>query len=131
MLGLMKKAAFTLAIVGSAVGARVADAQSLIKIDGSSTVYPITEAVAEEFQKTNKEREGHGRHLRHGRRVQEVRPRRDRHRGRLAPDQGGKEMEEAKTDGIEFIELPVAFDALTRRRQPEQQLGRPSSPSTS
>ena len=26
----------------------------VIKIDGSSTVYPITEAVAEEFQKSNK-----------------------------------------------------------------------------
>jgi phosphate transport system substrate-binding protein len=30
-----------------------ADAATLIKIDGSSTVFPITEAVAEEFQKKN------------------------------------------------------------------------------
>jgi phosphate transport system substrate-binding protein len=30
-----------------------ADAATLIKVDGSSTVYPITEAVAEEFQKKN------------------------------------------------------------------------------
>ncbi|MEW6683786.1 MAG: PstS family phosphate ABC transporter substrate-binding protein [Nitrospirota bacterium] len=29
------------------------DAATLIKVDGSSTVYPITEAVAEEFQKKN------------------------------------------------------------------------------
>ncbi len=30
-----------------------ADAATLIKVDGSSTVFPITEAVAEEFQKIN------------------------------------------------------------------------------
>ena len=34
-------------------GAQAAQAQ-VIKIDGSSTVYPITEAVAEEFQKAKK-----------------------------------------------------------------------------
>ncbi len=28
--------------------------EKIIKIDGSSTVYPITEAVAEEFQKAKK-----------------------------------------------------------------------------
>jgi phosphate transport system substrate-binding protein len=31
-------------------------AGAMIKIDGSSTVYPITEAVAEEFQKVDKEK---------------------------------------------------------------------------
>lgn len=36
----------------SAAGA--AHAAQLIKIDGSSTVYPITEAVAEEFQKVDR-----------------------------------------------------------------------------
>lgn len=29
-------------------------AEKIIKIDGSSTVYPVTEAVAEEFQKAKK-----------------------------------------------------------------------------
>ena len=29
-------------------------AQALVKVDGSSTVYPITEAVAEDFQKSKK-----------------------------------------------------------------------------
>ena len=29
-------------------------AAQVVKIDGSSTVYPVTEAVAEEFQKANK-----------------------------------------------------------------------------
>ena len=32
---------------------QIASAATLIKVDGSSTVYPITEAVAEEFQKKN------------------------------------------------------------------------------
>ena len=31
-----------------------ASAQTTIAIDGSSTVFPITEAVAEEFQKRNR-----------------------------------------------------------------------------
>ncbi|MDP1957123.1 MAG: protein sphX, partial [Rhodocyclaceae bacterium] len=38
----------------AAVGATAATgayAQALVKIDGSSTVFPITEAVAEDFQK--------------------------------------------------------------------------------
>lgn len=34
-------------------GVSPASAATLIKVDGSSTVYPITEAVAEEFQKKN------------------------------------------------------------------------------
>ena len=40
-----------LALIG--VAPRAAKAQ-VIKVDGSSTVFPITEAVAEEFQKANK-----------------------------------------------------------------------------
>src|SRR3990170_2549273 len=40
---------FLLAVIGAAGAQRV-----LIKIDGSSTVFPITEAVAEEFQKNRK-----------------------------------------------------------------------------
>jgi phosphate transport system substrate-binding protein len=33
-----------------------ADQTALIKVDGSSSVYPLTEAVAEEFQKANRGR---------------------------------------------------------------------------
>ena len=44
----------TLAVTGLALmGAQSAVAQ-VVKIDGSSTVYPITEAVAEDFQKAKK-----------------------------------------------------------------------------
>jgi phosphate transport system substrate-binding protein len=47
------KATAILAVAAAlAIGARVpAMAQNLVKVDGSSTVFPITEAVAEEFQK--------------------------------------------------------------------------------
>jgi len=42
-------------LVLSLAGVDAARAQRvLIKIDGSSTVFPITEAVAEEFQKTTR-----------------------------------------------------------------------------
>ena len=40
-------------IGGVAAMAGPALAQDIIEIDGSSTVYPITEAMAEEFQKVN------------------------------------------------------------------------------
>lgn len=89
-----------------------AQAQQLIKIDGSSTVFPITEAVAEDFQKANK-----GTKVTVG----------------IGGTGGGfkkfcrgetdisnasrpilkKEMEDCAKAGIKYIELPVAFDALT------------------
>jgi phosphate transport system substrate-binding protein len=89
-----------------------AQAQQLIKIDGSSTVFPITEAVAEDFQKANK-----GTKVTVG----------------IGGTGGGfkkfcrgetdisnasrpilkKEMEDCAKAGIKYIELPIAFDALT------------------
>jgi hypothetical protein len=56
-------------------------AATLIKVDGSSTVYPITEAVAEEFRSDYRGNFGHGR------RVQEVLQRRNRHRRRVTAHQ--------------------------------------------
>ena len=41
---------FGLASIASLATPQLAMAQSVIKIDGSSTVFPIAEAVAEEFQ---------------------------------------------------------------------------------
>src|SRR5687768_8166242 len=92
---------------------QLAHAQSVIKIDGSSTVFPIAEAVAEEFQisKRGKVRVTVG----------------------IAGTGGGfkrfcrgetdisnasrpilkEEMEACRAAGIKYIELPVAFDALT------------------
>jgi len=90
-----------------------AHAQSVIKIDGSSTVFPIAEAVAEEFQisKKGKVRVTVG----------------------IAGTGGGfkrfcrgetdisnasrpilkEEMQACAAAGIKYMELPVAFDALT------------------
>lgn len=104
----------SLAIMVMAVGGpEFAQAQSVIKIDGSSTVFPIAEAVAEEFQisKRGKIRVTVG----------------------IAGTGGGfkrfcrgetdisnasrpilkEEMEKCREAGIKYIELPVAFDALT------------------
>ena len=64
-----------------AFGGHVAwGAGPIVTVDGSSTVFPITEAVAEEFQKEKKGAvRGYRRHIGHGWRIQEVLPRRDRH----------------------------------------------------
>ena len=40
-----------LVVAGVALASAPAARAGIIKIDGSSTVYPITEAVAEDFQK--------------------------------------------------------------------------------
>lgn len=92
---------------------QIAAAQGVVKMDGSSTVFPIAEAVAEEFQiaKKGKVRVTVG----------------------IAGTGGGfkrfcrgetdisnasrpilkEEMEACKKAGIKYIELPIAFDALT------------------
>lgn len=87
-------------------------AQNTIKVDGSSTVFPITEAVAEEFQKANPGTKvtvgisGTGGGFKKFARGEiDIA---DASRPIL-----GKEMEEAKKNGITYIELPIAFDALT------------------
>jgi phosphate transport system substrate-binding protein len=85
----------------------------LVKIDGSSTVFPVTEAVAEDFQKSKKGAvkvtvgiSGTGGGFKKF------------CRGETDVSNASrpilkKEMEECKQAGIEYIELPVAFDALT------------------
>ena len=42
------------AVIAGVFAAATVHAQALIKIDGSSTVFPVTEAVAEDFQKVKK-----------------------------------------------------------------------------
>jgi phosphate transport system substrate-binding protein len=96
-----------------------ARAQSVIKIDGSSTVFPIAEAVAEEFQiaRKGKVRVTVG----------------------IAGTGGGfkrfcrgetdistasrpilkEEMQACAAAGIKYMELPVAFDALTVAVNPQ------------
>jgi phosphate transport system substrate-binding protein len=113
MTGLLKRAAFAVMVVGIGVSARTAPAQEAIKIDGSSTVYPVTEAVAEEFgsQTGGKTKVTVGISGTGGGFKKFVRGETDiSNASRPILKQ---EMEEAKKNGIEYIELPVAFDALT------------------
>ncbi|MGH7773584.1 MAG: PstS family phosphate ABC transporter substrate-binding protein [Candidatus Binatia bacterium] len=85
----------------------------LIKIDGSSTVYPVTEAVAEEFQKAKRGAvkvtvgiSGTGGGFKKFCRGEiDIS---DASRPILA-----KEMEDCRQAGIQYFELPVAYDALT------------------
>ncbi len=104
--GLLLIAFGLLVIVGKS-----AWAATLIKVDGSSTVYPITEAVAEEFQKKNPS---------------------VRVTVGISGTGGGfkkfcngetnisdasrpiklSEVEQCRDNRIEYIELPVAFDGL-------------------
>ncbi len=103
-----------LAFALSVSAASVAFAQSnVVKIDGSSTVYPITEAVAEEFQKSEKNAikvtvgiSGTGGGFKKF------------CRGEIDISDASrpilkKEMEACAAAGIKYYELPVAFDALT------------------
>jgi phosphate transport system substrate-binding protein len=95
-----------LAFLGTSAFAQV------IKVDGSSTVYPITEGVAEEFQKVNKGLKvtvgvsgtggGFKKFCRGEIDISDA-----------SRPIAAKEMEACRAAGIEYYELPVAFDALT------------------
>ena len=85
----------------------------IIKIDGSSTVYPVTEAVAEEFQKAKKGKikvtvgiSGTGGGFKKFCRGETDIS--DASRPILK-----QEMDACKQAGIQYLELPVAYDALT------------------
>lgn len=105
-------AAAVLAATGALHGG-AAFAQATVKIDGSSTVFPVTEAVAEDFQKAKKGAvrvtvgiSGTGGGFKKF------------CRGETDISNASrpilkKEMEACKAAGVEYIELPVAFDALT------------------
>ncbi len=92
--------------------AAVAEGSAIITVDGSSTVFPITEAVAEEFQSANPNVRvtvgisGTGGGFRKF------------CRGETDISDASRpitasEMASCKGAGIEYIELPVAFDALS------------------
>jgi phosphate transport system substrate-binding protein len=95
------------------LGVAAAAGAQTVKIDGSSTVFPITEAVAEEFQKAKKGAvkvtvgiSGTGGGFKKF------------CRGETDISNASrpilkKEMADCKQAGIQYIELPVAYDALT------------------
>jgi len=87
------------------------DSKAIIRIDGSSTVFPVTEAVAEEFQIATKTKVTVGVSGTGGGFKKFCRGETDIS-GASRPIKQ-KEIEKCKEAGIEFIELPIAFDALT------------------
>jgi phosphate transport system substrate-binding protein len=108
------KYAAAAALVLSGVSASgLVKAEALVKVDGSSTVYPVTEAVAEDFQKAKKNAikvtvgiSGTGGGFKKF------------CRGEIDISNASrpilkKEIDDCKAAGIEYIELPVAYDALT------------------
>ncbi len=84
-----------------------------IKIDGSSTVFPITEAVAEEFQKTKagKTKVSVGVSGTGGGFKKFCRGETELSNASRPILQ--KEIDACKEKGIEYLELPIAYDALT------------------
>jgi phosphate transport system substrate-binding protein len=108
----MKHAHFaTLAAAAALLAATSSWAQS-VKVDGSSTVFPVTEAVAEEFQKANRSLKvtvgisgtggGFKKFCRGETDIQNA----------SRPILAG-EMKDCRAAGVQYVELPVAFDALT------------------
>jgi phosphate transport system substrate-binding protein len=102
------------ALLVGGLGATAVPAQAqLVKVDGSSTVFPITEAVAEDFQKSTKGKvkvtvgiSGTGGGFKKF------------CRGETDVSNASrpilkKEMDDCKAAGVRYIELPVAYDALT------------------
>lgn len=82
-----------------------------VKIDGSSTLYRLTEGIAEDFQKATKIRVTVGISGTGGGFKKFCRGETDvQNASRPILE---KEMEECKQAGVQFLELPVAFDALT------------------
>ena len=102
--GLISAAAFVTPALGQT---------KTITIDGSSTVFPVSEAIAEEFQKLMKNQvrvtvgiSGTGGGFKKF------------CRGETDISNGSRpilksEIDDCKKAGIEFIEMPLAFDALT------------------
>jgi phosphate transport system substrate-binding protein len=117
----LKVCAAIAAVVGGTAAAPVAMAQ-VVKIDGSSTVFPVTEAVAEEFQKAKKGAikvtvgiSGTGGGFKKF------------CRGETDISNASRpilksEMEECAKGGVRYLEMPVAYDALTVVVNPKSKL---------
>jgi phosphate transport system substrate-binding protein len=103
---------FTPLLIAIAAGPALAQAP-IVKIDGSSTVYPISEAAAEDFQKAKRGAVrvtvgisgtggGFKKFCRGETDVSDA-----------SRPISAKEMKACADEGIKYVELPVAFDALT------------------
>src|SRR5688500_11796090 len=108
----MKILSLPVSLLAATLAAAPAFAQ-IVKVDGSSTVYPVTEAVAEDFQKAKKQKvkvtvgiSGTGGGFKKF------------CRGETDISNASRpilksEMADCQTAGVEYFELPVAFDAIT------------------
>lgn len=117
-LGPVKFLGAAIAAAATVSIASVATAQSVIEIDGSSTVFPITEAMAEEFRAAGNNVDisvgvsgtgGGFKKFCAGETVisDASRPIKD------------SEKEICEANGIEYVEIPVAYDAITVVVNPE------------
>ena len=129
-------AALALVLVLAGCGGGSTDS---VSVDGSSTVFPLTEAVAEEFMEANQGARvnvgvsgtggGFSKFLRGETAINDAsRP--------ISPE----EIEKAESNGVEYIELPVAYDGLAVMVHPTndwadcltanelQELWKPNSP---
>ena len=116
------RAATSLVVMGLLawpVSPTLSESTTLVKVDGSSTVFPITEAVAEEFQKETRGSVrvtvgisgtggGFKKFCRGETDVQDA-----------SRPISASEMEACRANGIQYYELPVAFDALTLAVSPQ------------
>jgi phosphate transport system substrate-binding protein len=105
-----------LAVLGAAAAPAFAQ---LVKVDGSSTVFPITEAIAEDFQQSTKGKvrvtvgiSGTGGGFKKFCRSETDVS--DASRPILK-----QEIEACKAAGIQYYELPVAYDAITVVMNPQ------------
>ncbi len=106
-----KKLGMAVIIAAAFTSGYASAADKVIKIDGSSTVYPVTEAVAEEFQIATKNKVTVGESGTGSGFKKFCRGETDISNASRPIAQ--KEMDACKEAGIQFIELPIAFDALT------------------
>jgi len=107
------KIVLSIILVTASVGDSRSASTPMVKVDGSSTVFPITEAVAEEFQKETRGAvrvtvgiSGTGGGFKKF------------CRGETDLQDASRpitsiEMEACRAAGVQYYELPIAFDALT------------------
>lgn len=110
-------------LMSALISATSVSAQSVIKIDGSSTVYPITKAVATKFEvakkntlKVSVDISGSGGGFKKF------------CRGEIDIANASRpiqknEMAECKNSRVQYVEIPVAFDALTVAVNPKNSWG--------
>lgn len=112
-MNILKTAAAAVAAVALTAGVASAQQPFTIQIDGSSTVFPLSEAVAEAFQQQTQGRvrvtvgeSGTGGGFRKFCRG-------ETHISDASRPITASEMATCRAAGIQYVEIPVAFDALT------------------